>query len=130
MQGESQRGQRGRPKGQVGKPDLELRKSIIEVLKDLQKHQALKDIAEDLGTSEKNLRRYLSDKFNPPPTLGGDILFRLCEKHSINAHGKTLQCVDSESAAPDVAKSEQLRFEFVATLDVLLPSRKLVARTN
>src|SRR4029077_8697373 len=28
------------------------------------------------------------------------------QKHSIAAHGKTLQCIDSGSAAPNVAKSD------------------------
>jgi transcriptional regulator with XRE-family HTH domain len=121
--------QRGILRPRVTGPDLELREGILKVLRDLQKNQALSQIAEALGVSEKTLSRYLSDKGDRPATLGGDILFRICEAgHPVTCRGKTLQCMGSGSESE--TKLEQLRFEFVASIDVLLPSRKLVARVE
>jgi hypothetical protein len=115
----------------VSEPDRELREGIIGVLKELQRTKPLREVAETLGASEKTLRRYLNSKLDPPATLGGDILFRLCEAgYSIPCRGKSLKCVDSRSAPKSGVKTEQLRFEFVASLDLLLPSRKLVARVE
>ena len=121
--------QRGIPRPRVSEADAELRQGILKLFRSLQKEKSLAQIAADVGVSEKTLRRYLNDKCNPPPTLGGDTLFRLCEAgHAITCRGKTLQCVDSHSTAVSKVKTEQLPFEFVASIDLLLPSRKLVGR--
>jgi hypothetical protein len=128
MPAKSQRGIR-RPRRSSA--DLELRQGILSALKDLQKDKTLREVADALGVSEKTLGRYLNNKLDPPATLGGDILFRLCEAGCpIACRGQTLQCVASTSAPKSTAKPEQLRFEFVGTIDVLLPSRKLVARVE
>jgi hypothetical protein len=128
MPAKSQRGIR-RPRRSGA--DLELRQGILSALKDLQKDKPLSKVADALEISEKNLRRYMNDKLNPPPTLGGDILYRLCEAgYAVACRGQTLQCVASASKSKPRGKPEQLQFEFVGTIDVLLPSRKLVARVE
>src|ERR1700686_4886731 len=82
--------QRGILRPRVSGPDLELREGILKVLRDLRKEKSLWQVAEALGISEQTLSRYLNDKVYPPATLGGDILFRLCEAgYPIACRGKT-----------------------------------------
>ena len=128
MPAKSQRGIR-RPRISGG-PDLELRKSVLKLLQEIREKKSLRWLADRLDVSEKTLSRYMSDRIDPPATLGGDALFKLCEAgYSITCRGRTLRCVAAKASRPRPT-SEQLRFEYAAEIDLMLPSRKLVARAG
>src|SRR5437870_1868283 len=71
--------QRGISRPRTTEADLQLREAILETLTKLQGTRSLSALADDLGISIKTLSRYRNPKGNRVTTLGGDILFRLCE---------------------------------------------------
>ena len=71
--------QRGISRPRKTKVDLQLREAILNALTRLQGTGTLSALAEDLQISVKTLSRYRNPIDGKPATLGGDLLFRICE---------------------------------------------------
>ena len=113
-------------------PDRELREGIIEALKTYQGGGSLTRVADVLGISVKTLSRYLSPPENSKtvPTLGGDILFRMCEaRMNIQCRGQILH-LTVEDPDDQQSQPEQLQFRFSGTANLQLPMRKMVLRVD
>ena len=116
--------QRGILRPRKTKADLELRTAIIGTITELQGRRTLSALADDLGVSAKTLSRYLIK----PVTLGGDVLFRICElcderDISVTCRGRVLRLAKERSHRLSPGP-EQLRFVFTGTIDVDIPARK------
>src|ERR1700674_3594661 len=110
--------QRGIPRPRKTEADLQLREAILETLTKLQGTRTLSALADDLRISVKTLSRYRNPSDGKAATLGGDLLFRICElcderDISIACHGRILRLPKGSlfwfSAA---SPPEQLRFTF------------------
>jgi len=128
--------QRGIPRPRKTEADLELREAILEILAKLQGTRTLSALAGDLRSSVKTLSRYRKPIGGKPATLGGDLLFRICELCdergiSIACHGRILRLPKGSplglSAPPP---SEQLRFRFAGTFDMEIATRKGVMKID
>jgi hypothetical protein len=84
-------------------------------------------IATDIRTTEKNLRRYLNSKASPPPTLGGDVLYRLCQLEDVKIpQGGVLKFVLGDEQG-SVNAAQQMVFDFTTQVTLTLPARRLMA---
>lgn len=111
--------------------DLQLREAILETLTLLQGGRTLSALADDLRSSVKTLSRFRTLRHGKPPTLGGDLLFRICElcderNISIPCRGRMLRLPKSSLFGLSPSPPEQLRFTFWGTVDIDVPSKKAV----
>ncbi|MGA2185792.1 MAG: hypothetical protein ABSH47_22465 [Bryobacteraceae bacterium] len=126
--------QRGIPRPRKTQADLQLREAILETLTKLQGTRTLSALADDLRISVKTLSRYRNPSDGKAATLGGDILFRICElcderDISIACHGRILRLPKGSLFRLSAASPpEQLRFTFAGTIDVDVPTRKAVMK--
>jgi hypothetical protein len=116
--------------------DLQLRAAILETLNTLKGPGTLSDLADDLRISVKTLSRYRNPNNGKAATLGGDLLFRICElcdqrDISITCRGRILRLPKgSLFGLPAALPPEQLRFTFAGTVDIDVPTRKGVMRVD
>ena len=128
--------QRGIERPRRTEADLQLREAILDTLTRLQGTRSLSALADDLRISVKTLSRYRKPSDGRPTTLGGDLLFRICElcdEHdiSIPCHGRILRLPKGGLAKLSAAlPSEQLRFTFAGTIDIDVPNRKGAMRVD
>lgn len=129
--------QRGIPRPRTTEADPYLRAAILETLTRLQGTGTLADLAHDLRISAKTLSRYRNPSDGKaPPTLGGDLLFRVCElcderDVSITCHGRILRLLKGALfGSSEASEARQLRFTFVGTIDVDVPTRKAVMKVD
>lgn len=129
------RAQLGIPRPRKTKVDGDLRNAILDALQQLQGSRTQDALADDLGVSAKTLSRYRTVK---SATLGGDVLFRICELcHKddrgvrVTCRGRTLLVLDEHlQGGPASRTHEQLRFAFAGTIDVNVSIRKGVMRVE
>ena len=128
--------QRGIPRPRKTQADLQLREAILETLSKLQGTRTLSALADDLGISVKTLSRYRNPSHGKTVTLGGDLLFRICElcderDISIGCHGRVLRLPKGGQYWPWApSQPEQLRFTFAGIIDIDVPTRKGVMRVD
>jgi len=120
--------QRGILRPRKTKADLELRTAIIGTITKLQGGGTLSALADDLGVSAKTLSRYCNPNLIKPVTLGGDVLFRICElcderDITVTCRGRVLRLAKERSHELSPGP-EQLRFVFTGKIDIDIPARK------
>ncbi len=129
------RSQRGIPRPRKTEVDGDLRSAIVVALQQLQGSRTQDALAADLGVSAKTLSRYRAVE---SATLGGDVLFRICElcqkDHrdiSITCRGQVLRLLDEHLQEGSALRThEQLRFAFAGTIDVDVSVRKGLMRVE
>lgn len=115
--------QKGIPRPRTTDVDLDLRAAILDALRQLQGTGTLTELAHELGISVKTLSRYRSSASRKPPSLGGDLLFRifkLCDERdvSIECHGRILRLPRTRSSAEAAACAPELRFRLTGTVEI------------
>jgi hypothetical protein len=113
-----------------------LREAILQTLAQLQGTGSLSALADDLLVSVKTLSRYRNPGNGKPKTLGGDVLFRICElcderNVSIPCNGRILRLPKEDPSLPSAASPpQQLQFKFTGSIDIDVPTRKCVMRVH
>jgi hypothetical protein len=128
--------QQGIPRPRKTQVDLQLREAILETLTKLQGTKTLSALADDLRISVKTLSRYRNPSDGKAATLGGDILFRICElcderDISIACQGRVLRLPKGSLFGLSAASPpQQLRFAFAGTIDIDVLNRKAVMKVD